>query len=99
MRSLPTEGVITMQPLNQSAAISVGAGLTTAWWLAIRTRTPGEALGIAGIFILLGAAAIALYEYVAWKRRLKSHQPANTFHWRFTSLRRLLSPTPDTTAR
>ena len=92
-----------MQPLLQATVISIGAGLTTAWWLAIRTHTAADALRIAALFILVGAVAIALYEYLAWKRRLKrgsnSHHPANTIHWRFTSLRRLLSPTPDTSAR
>ena len=59
-----------MQPLLQATVISVGAGLTTAWWLAIRTHSAADALRIAALFILVGAVAIALYEYLAWKRRL-----------------------------
>ena len=59
-----------MTPIPQATVISVGAGLTTAWWLAIRTHTAADALRIAALFILVGAVAIALYEYLAWKRRL-----------------------------
>ena len=59
-----------MQPLLQAAVISVGAGLTTAWWLAIRTHSAADALRIGTLVILVGAVAIALYEYLAWKRRL-----------------------------
>ena len=61
-----------MQPLPQATIVSVGAGLTTAWWLAIRTHSLGEALGISALCILAGAVAIALYEYFAWKRRFGS---------------------------
>jgi hypothetical protein len=59
-----------MTPIPQATVISIGAGLTTAWWLAIRTHTAADALRIAALVILVGAGAIALYEYLAWKRRL-----------------------------
>ena len=92
-----------MQPLIQAAVISAGAGLTTAWWLAIRTRTLGDDLHIAALFILIGALAIATFEYIAWRRRMKpgtlGERAASEWLSRLGAPIHLLSPSPETSAR